>query len=65
MEADISPVDVAPLRGPITVTAMYSALRYALQFGLQTHTKYRLRREYAARSQVFDRYRSYLGPVDD
>lgn len=26
--------------------------------GLQTRTKYRLRREYAARGEVFDRYRS-------
>ncbi len=58
MEAGISPVDLAALRGPITVTAAYFALWYTLLFGLQTRTKYRLRREYAARGQVFDRYRS-------
>lgn len=33
-------------------------LWYALLFGLQTRTKYRLRREYASRGEVFDRYRS-------
>jgi hypothetical protein len=33
-------------------------LWYALLFGLQTRTKYRLRREYSARGEVFDRYRS-------
>lgn len=51
--------DIAALRGPIAVTALYFALWYALLFGLQTRTKYRLRREYAARDQVFDRYRSF------
>ena len=51
--------DVAALRGPITVTVLYFALWYTLLFGLQTRTKYRLRREYAARGQVFDRYRSF------
>ena len=51
-------MDVAALRGPITVTAAYFVLWYALLFGLQTRTKYRLRREYAARGEVFDRYRS-------
>jgi len=40
------------------VTAAYFVLWYALLFGLQTRTKYRLRREYAARGEVFDRYRS-------
>lgn len=58
-EAGISSdIDVAVLRGPITVTAAYFVLWYALLFGLQTRTKYRLRREYAARGEVFDRYRS-------
>jgi len=33
-------------------------LWYAMLFGLQTRTKYRLLREYAARDQAFDRYRS-------
>jgi hypothetical protein len=37
---------------------VYFALWYAMLFGLQTRTKYRLRREYAARGEVFDRYRS-------
>ena len=50
--------EVAALRGPIAVTALYFALWYALLFGLQTRTKYRLRREYAARGLEFDRYRS-------
>lgn len=54
----ISPADLAALRGPISVTAAYLALWYAMLFGLQTRTKYRLRREYAARGEVFDRYRS-------
>jgi hypothetical protein len=50
--------EVAALRAPIAVTAAYFVLWYALLFGLQTRTKYRLRREYAARGEVFDRYRS-------
>lgn len=50
--------DATALRGPVAVTALYFALWYALLFGLQTRTKYRLRREYAARGDVFDRYRS-------
>lgn len=53
------PLDPAALRGPIVVTTVYFLLWYALLFGLQTRTKYRLRREYAARGQVFDRYRSF------
>lgn len=40
------------------MTAVYFTLWYTLLFGLQTRTKYRLRREYAARGEVFDRYRS-------
>jgi uncharacterized MAPEG superfamily protein len=40
------------------VTAVYFVLWYTLLFGLQTRTKYRLVREYAARGEVFDRYRS-------
>ncbi len=57
-EAPIPPVELSALRGPISVTALYFALWYALLFGLQTRTKYRLLREYAARGEVFDRYRS-------
>jgi uncharacterized MAPEG superfamily protein len=53
------PLDPAALRGPIVVTTVYFLLWYTLLFGLQTRTKYRLRREYAARGQVFDRYRSF------
>lgn len=40
------------------MTALYFVLWYTLLFGLQTRTKYRLLREYAARGEVFDRYRS-------
>lgn len=47
------------LRGPIAVTAAYFLLWYGLLFGLQSRTKYRLQREYAARGEVFDRYRSF------
>lgn len=57
-EACLFTHDAAALRGPITVTAAYFVLWYAMLFGLQTRTKYRLRREYAARGEVFDRYRS-------
>ena len=46
------------LRGPIVVTVAYFVLWYGMLFGLQTRTKYRLRREYAARGEVFDRYHS-------
>ena len=46
------------LRGPIVVTVVYFVLWYGMLFGLQTRTKYRLRREYAARGEVFDRYRT-------
>ena len=46
------------LRGPIVVTAAYFLVFYAMLFGLQTRLKYRLRREYAERGEVFDRYRT-------
>lgn len=49
--------DLVAFRGPVVVTVAYFALWYALLFGLQTRTKYRLVREYAARGEVFDRYR--------
>ena len=52
------PLDLPDLRGPVAVTALYLLLWYAMLFGLQTRTKYRLLREYAARGEVFDRYRS-------
>ncbi len=54
----MSPDELTALRGPLSVTAAYFVLWYSLLFGLQTRTKYRLRREYAARQEVFDRYRS-------
>ena len=57
-EVGISPVNLSALRGTISVTAVYFVLWYTLLFGLQTRTKYRLRHEYAARGEVFDRYRS-------
>ncbi len=42
--------------GPILVTAAYFGLWYYLLLGRQRGTKYRLRDEYAARGEVFDRY---------
>jgi hypothetical protein len=49
-------VDLIAQRGPILVTAAALGLWYALLFGLQSRTKYRLKAEYAARGEVFDRY---------
>lgn len=46
----------ADLQGPIVVTALYFCLWYAMLFGLQSRTKYRLKAEYAARGEEFDRY---------
>ena len=42
--------------GPVLVTAAYLALWYYLLLVLQRGTKYRLRDEYAARGEEFDRY---------
>lgn len=42
--------------GPILVTALYFAFWYYLLLGLQRGTKYKLRDEYAARGESFDRY---------
>lgn len=42
--------------GPIAVTAAYFGLWYYLLLGLQRGTKYKLRDEYAARGEEFDRY---------
>lgn len=50
------PADPALYTGPILVTALYLGLWYSLLFGLQSRTKYRLKAEYAARGQEFDRY---------
>lgn len=49
-------VDIALYAGPILVTALYFGLWYALLFGLQSRTKYKLQAEYAARGEQFDRY---------
>lgn len=51
------------LRGPLIVTAAYLLLWYGMLFGLQTRTKYRLRRAYALRGEVFDRYRTPDGEM--
>lgn len=50
------PVDLAALRGPVFVTALYFGLWYYLLLSLQRGTKYALQAEYAARGEVFDRY---------
>ena len=52
----MSQLDLAQYQGPVLVTALYFGLWYALLFGLQSRTKYRLKAEYAARGEVFDRY---------
>ena len=49
-------IEAAALQGPVAVTAAYFGLWYAMLLGLQSRTKYRLRDEYAARGEVFDRY---------
>lgn len=49
-------MNIAAYSGPVCVTAAYLALWYYLLLGLQRGTKYRLRDEYAARGQEFDRY---------
>ena len=49
-------MDPTTYSGPIVVTALYLALWYALLFGLQSRTKYRLVAAYAARGERFDRY---------
>jgi hypothetical protein len=43
-------------KGPILVTALSFGLWYYLLLGLQRGTKYKLRDEYAARGEEFDRY---------
>ena len=48
-------LDLSAFTGPILVTAAYFVLWYALLFR-QTRTKRRLRAEYEARNQTFDRY---------
>ena len=49
-------MDATTYAGPIVVMGAYFALWYVLLLGLQRGTKYRLRDEYAARGEVFDRY---------
>lgn len=48
--------DIVPFQGPIIVTAAYFCLWYFLLLGLQRGTKYKLKAEYAARGEEFDRY---------
>lgn len=50
------PIDASPYVGPIVVTALYFGLWYALLLGLQRGTKYKLKAEYEARGEEFDRY---------
>jgi hypothetical protein len=50
------PIEIAAFKGPVVVTALYFGLWYALLLGLQRGTKYKLRDEYAARGEEFDRY---------
>ncbi|MCB9684966.1 MAG: MAPEG family protein [Alphaproteobacteria bacterium] len=49
-------MDASPYAGPIAVTTATLLLWYGLLMGLQSRTKYRLRSEYAARGESFDRY---------
>lgn len=49
-------MDPVTYQGPILVTVAYFGLWYSLLLGLQRGTKYRLRDEYAARGEEFDRY---------
>ena len=44
------------LRGPVLVTVDYFLMYYAMLFGLQSRTKYRLKAQYKARGEKFDRY---------
>jgi hypothetical protein len=50
------PADVALFKGPIVSTALYFCLWYYLLLGRQRGMKYKLKAEYAARGEVFDRY---------
>ncbi|MEO7327410.1 MAG: MAPEG family protein [Minicystis sp.] len=54
---------IALYKGPIVVTALYFCLWYYLLLGLQRGTKYRLRAEYAARGEEFDRYHGQDGQM--
>ncbi len=49
-------MNIHTLAGPVLVTVGYFALWYFLLIGVQRRTKFRLKREYAERGQVFDRY---------
>jgi hypothetical protein len=49
-------IDPIALKGPVVVTVAYFGLWYALLFGLQSRTKYKLLDEYTARGEDFDRY---------
>ena len=49
-------IDPTRLHGPLAVTVAYFLLWYALLFGLQTRTKYRLKARYEQEGKVFDRF---------
>ncbi len=49
-------LDPVSFQGPLLVTGVYFVLWYAMLFGLQSRTKYRLVREYTERGESFDRY---------
>ncbi|MEM7151204.1 MAG: MAPEG family protein [Myxococcota bacterium] len=48
--------DPTQLHGPVAVTVAYFVLWYAMLFGLQSRTKYRLKALYAQEGKTFDRY---------
>jgi hypothetical protein len=52
----LEPAEALIYRGPIAVTVAYFCLWYYLLLGLQRGTKYKLKDEYAAKGQEFDRY---------
>jgi hypothetical protein len=49
-------LDPTRFHGPLVVTLAYFVLWYALLFGLQTRTKYRLKARYEREGKLFDRY---------
>lgn len=49
-------LDPSVYMGPIVATAAYFGLWYYLLLGLQRGTKYRLKAEYSAKGEAFDRY---------
>ena len=51
-------VDTKELVGPVAVTVSYFVLWYALLFGKQSRTKYKLLARYKREGREFDRYQS-------